>query len=136
MRHRCAVFTECPPWLVGSIDPRGFGDRRRFGRFADEPFRVCGVGGVEYAGALVTDCLGEAVVDVGGGMQAQPGVAGFIVIPTEKILTVQSSFLDRAEPAGEVGPVFQRLKLGLAERVVVGDVRSRDWVTARSASRN
>ena len=86
---------------------------------------MCGVGGVEYAGALIADCLGEAVVDVGGGMQAQPGVAVFIVIPTEEVLTVQSSFLDQAEPAGEVGPVLQRLKLGIAERVVVGDVRSR-----------
>jgi hypothetical protein len=101
-------------WLVGSIDPRGFGDRRRFGRFADEPFRVCGVGGGEYAGAFVADHLGQAVVDVGGGMQAQPTVAVFIVIPTEENLAVQSSLLDRAEPAGEVGPVLQRLKLGLA----------------------
>ena len=111
--------------MVGSVDPRDFRDLRRFGRFADEPFRVFGVGGVEYAGTLVADGLGQAVVDVSGGMQAQPAVAMFIVIPTEEDLAVQSSFLDRAEPAGEVGPVLQRLELGLAERVVVGDVRSR-----------
>jgi hypothetical protein len=112
-------------WMVGSVDPRDFRDLRPFGRFADEPFRVFGAGGVEYAGTLVADCLGQTVVDVGGGMQAQPAVAMFIVIPTEVDLAVQSSFLDRAEPAGEVGPVLQRLELGLAERVVVGDVRSR-----------
>jgi hypothetical protein len=86
---------------------------------------VCGVGGVEYAGPFVTDCLGEAVVDVGGGMQAQPGVAVFVVVPSEEVLAVSSGVFDRVEPAGEVGPVLQSLELGLAERVVVGDVRSR-----------
>src|SRR5574337_565594 len=110
--------------MVGSVDPRNVGDLRRFGWFADEPFWVFGVGGVEYAGTFVADRLGQAVVDVGGGMQAQPGVAVFIVIPTEEDLAVPSSFLDRAELAGEVGSVLQRFELGLAERVVVGDVFS------------
>ena len=75
---------------------------------------MCGVGGVEYAGTLVADCLGEAVVDVGGGMQAQPGVAMFIVVPTEEDLAVSSGVFDRAEPTGEIGPVLQRFELGLA----------------------
>ena len=83
---------------------------------------VCCIGGVEYAGTLVADCLGQAVVDVDGGMQAQPAVAMFIVVPTEEGLAVPAGVLDRTEPAGEVGPVLQRLELGLAERVVVGDV--------------
>ena len=103
--------------MVGWVDPRAGGELRWFGRLADEPFRACGVGGVEYAGTLVADCLGQAVVDVGGGMKGQPGVAMFIVVPTEEALAVQSSFLDRAEPAGEVGPVLQRLELGLADTV-------------------
>ena len=75
---------------------------------------MCGVGGVEYAGTLVADCLCEAVVDVGSGMQAEPAVAMFIVVPSEEDLAVSSGVFDRAEPAGEVGPVFQRLELGLA----------------------
>jgi len=52
--------------MVGSVDPRDFRDLRRFGRFADESFGVFGVGSVEYAGTLVADCLGQAVVDVSG----------------------------------------------------------------------
>jgi hypothetical protein len=65
--------------MVGSVDPRDFGDLWWLGRFADEPFRVFGVGGVEYAGTLVAYCLGEAILDVGGGMQAQPGMAVFLL---------------------------------------------------------
>ena len=55
-------------WLVGSVDPRGVGHSRWFGRFAAEAFGVCGVGGAEYAGTLVTDGLGQSVVDVGGSV--------------------------------------------------------------------
>lgn len=109
--------------MVGSVDRRDFRDLGRFGRFSDEPFGVCGVGGVEYAGALVANCLGHAVMDVSSGMQAQPAVAMFIVVPTEEDLAVSSGIFDRAEAAGEVGPVLQRLELSLAERIVVGDVR-------------
>jgi transposase InsO family protein len=46
-------------------------------------------------------------------MQAQSGMAVFVVIPREEDLAVQSGGLDRVEPAGEVGPVLQRLELGL-----------------------
>ncbi|ORB10955.1 hypothetical protein BST37_21595 [Mycobacterium noviomagense] len=73
-------------WLVGAVDPRDFGDLRRFGRLADEPFGMCGISGVEYAGALVADCFGQAVVDIRGGMQPQRGMAMFIVVPAEEDL--------------------------------------------------
>ena len=86
---------------------------------------MCGVGGVKHACALVPDCLGQAVVDVGGGLQDQPGVAVFVVVPTEEVLAVSSGVFDRVKPAGEVGPVLQRCELGLAQRVVVGDMWSR-----------
>ena len=68
--------------------------------------------------------FGGAVVDVGGRVKCQPGVAMLIVVPREEVLAVHARRLDRGEPAGEVGPVFQRLELRLAERVVVGDVRA------------
>ena len=64
MRYLLSVLL----WSVGSVDPGVFRDRGWFGRFADEPFGVCGVGGAEDAGTLFADCLGKAVVDVGGGM--------------------------------------------------------------------
>ena len=58
---------------------------------------------------LVADGLGSAVVDVGGGVQAQPGVAMLLVVPGEEGLAVRSGGLDRGELAGEVGPVLQSL---------------------------
>ena len=43
---------------------------------ADEPLRVGGVGLGEHGGPLLADGVGVPVVDVGGGVQADPGVAG------------------------------------------------------------
>jgi hypothetical protein len=124
-------------WLVGSVDPRDLRDLRRFGWFADEPFRVCGVGGVEYAGALVADCLSEAVVDISGGMQASPGMAMYIVVPTEEILTVRPGGLDRAEPAGKSGRYFNVLNWASLNGLSLETCgRECDWVTPRSARRN
>ena len=68
-----------------------------------------GVGGVEYTGTLVADCLGQAVVDVGRGMQGQPAVAVFVVVPAEEVLAVSSCVFDRAEPAGKSGRYFSVL---------------------------
>ena len=92
---------------------------------SDEAFRVGGVRGIEHAGPLLAGDFGGAVVNVGGRVKCQPGVAMLIVVPREEVLAVHARRLDRGEPAGEVGPVLQRLELRLAERVVVGDVRSR-----------
>ena len=55
---------------------------------------MCGVGGVENAGTLVANCLSQAVVDIGGGMKGQPGVAMFIVVPTEEAMAVSSGVFD------------------------------------------
>ena len=124
--------------MVGAVYPRGFGDLGWFGRFADEPFGVCGVGSVEDAGALVADCLCEAVVDVSGGMQAQPAVAMFIVVPSEEDLAVSSGVFDRAEPAGEVGGRYFSVLNWASENGLSLETCGRecDWVTTRSASKN
>ena len=84
-----------------------------------ESFGVCGVGGVEHTGAFVADDGGGAVVHVGGNVQAEPGMAVFVVVPAEEDLAVAAGGLDRVEPVWEVGPVLQRLELCFAERVVV-----------------
>ena len=68
----------------------------------------------EHGGALVTDGLGGAVVDVGGSVQAQPAVVMFVVIPGEEALAVPAGGLDGVEAAGEVGPILQGLELGFA----------------------
>ena len=105
-------------------------------RRADEPFGVRPVCVGEHGGALVTDGLGGAVVDVGGSVQAQP-VAMFVVIPGEEGLAVPAGGLDGVEATGEVGPVLQGLELGFADGLS-SDTCGRlcDWVTPRSASSN
>jgi hypothetical protein len=45
------------------------------------------VGGGEHDAALLADFGGSAVVDVGGGVQAQAAVPVFVVVPREKDLT-------------------------------------------------
>ena len=82
------------------------GERRRLGWLADEPFGVRPVCVGEHGGALVTDGLGGAVVDVGGSVQAQPAVVMIVVIPGEEGLAVAAGGLDGVEAAGEVGPVL------------------------------
>ena len=82
-------------------------------RLADEPFRVGGVGGGEVVRPGGLDGLGTAVVDIGGGVQAQPGMAVFLVVPGEEDLAVCPGGLDRGEAAGEARPVLQGLELAL-----------------------
>ena len=48
------------------------------------------------------DFGGGAVVNVGGGVQAQAAVPEFVVVPREKELTVLPGGFDRGELAGEV----------------------------------
>ena len=50
-----------------------------------ESFGVCGVGGVEHTGAFLADDGGGAVVHVGGNVQAEPGMAVFVVVPAWRV---------------------------------------------------
>jgi len=61
--------------LLRLVDPHGGRQRGRFGWLADEAFGVGGVGGAEDLGPLGSDELGAAVVDVGGGVEPDAGVA-------------------------------------------------------------
>lgn len=79
------------------------------GWFADESFRVCRVGGVEDASALVADGVGQAVVDVGCGVKRDPGMAMLVVVLSEEALAVQSGCLDRGERVGKLGRYFSVL---------------------------
>ena len=125
IRYEGAVtYTGDEFWLVGWVDPGAGGQVWWLWWLADEPFGVRPVCVGEHGGALVTDGLGGAVVDVGGSVQAQPAVVMIVVIPGEEGLAVPAGGLDGVEAAGEVGPVLQGLELGFAERVVVGCVRT------------
>jgi len=89
-----------------------------------EPGTVGGVGGVEGGGPLPADLLGGAVVHRGRGVQADPGVAVHVVVVLEERRAERSGVLDRAEAAGEVRAVLERLELRLGVGVVVRHVRT------------
>jgi hypothetical protein len=91
--------------------------------FADEPFGVAGVGGGEHVGAGVAHGLGLSIVDVDGVVVADTAVVVLGVVPGEEALAERPRLLDGAEGVGEVGPVLERLELGLAVGVVVAGVR-------------
>jgi len=78
------------------------------------------VGGGQGLGAFGPDGCGASVVDVGGGVQAEPAVAVLVVVPGEEVLAVRPGGLD----GREARPVLQRLELRLGVRGVVGDVRA------------
>jgi hypothetical protein len=53
------------------------------------------VGGVQDLGAPGLDCLGVAVVDIGGGVQAESAVGTvLVVVPAEKVLAVRLGSFD------------------------------------------
>ena len=70
----------------------------------------------EDVGAAGLDGGGAAVVDVGGGVQAQPRMSMIFVVVGEEFLAVGPGGLDGVEPAGEVGPVLEGLEIGLWSR--------------------
>ena len=82
------------------VDPGDGGQLRRLGAAVPEPGRVCRVGGVERLGPLVPDLGGGAVVDRGGGVQADAGVTVHVVVVVEERGAEPAGVLDRAEPAG------------------------------------
>jgi len=88
-----------------------------------EAIRAGGIGGVQGGGALGADLTGGAVVDRGGGVQADAAVPVLVVVVGEERLAERSGVGQGPEAAGEGRAVLQRLELGFAERVVVGHVR-------------
>lgn len=78
---------------------------------------------------------GEAEVDVGGPVQPDAAVPMIVVVPGDERVEEVPSVMNRAEPLGESGPVFDHLEHRLGARVVVGHVRREcERVTSRSAS--
>src|SRR2546428_8789991 len=75
MRHLVGRLTS-DDRLGGLVDPGDGGQLGGLGWVADEAFGVGGVGGVEDGLAVGADSWSSAVVDVGGGGEADSGVAG------------------------------------------------------------
>ena len=87
---------------------------------------------------FVAGDFGGAVVNVGGRVKCQPGVAMLIVVPREKRVADRARILDRPEPVRKFGPIFERPELGFGKRIVVADARARVGLAAipRSANRS
>ena len=66
----------------------------RLWRVADESFGMGEIGGCQDGRPAGLDGWGVAVVDVGGGVQAEAAVAVLVVIPGEEVLAVGPGGLD------------------------------------------
>ena len=62
------------------------------------------MGGAQDADSGLVDGVGAAVVDVGGGVQADPGVPVLVGVPAEEPGAEPAGVLDGPEPFGEVRP--------------------------------
>jgi hypothetical protein len=89
---------------------------------ADEPVGGRRVGGGQGCCAGVSDDSCVAVVDIGGGVHPDSGMAMIVVIPPVERGTERARVLHRAKRVGEVGPVLQ----GLVR--YAGDRLPRSWV--------
>ena len=106
------------PVLVGwLVYPHGFGEGGWFGVFADQPFRVAGVGGGQDVGADRVCHVRLPVVDVVGSVPGDARVPVLSVVPGEETLPERQCVGDRAEGLREVGPVLQGPELRLGVRV-------------------
>ena len=103
---------------VGLVDPRGGRQCGRAWRVADEALGSRGVGGVQDACAIGVDGVRLAVVDGGGGHQADPGVAVLLVVPVEEVAAERACVVDRVKAGGERGPVLERLEVRLGVGVI------------------
>ena len=92
------------------VDPCGGRQRWWLRRLANEPLRGARVGGIKDALALGVERLRLAVVDGGGGHEADPGVAVGVVVPVEELPAERPGLVDVLEAVGELRPVFQRLR--------------------------
>ena len=68
------------------------------------------------------DLVGQTVVDLVGGHQADAQMVMVLVVPVEEGAAEGLGVLDGAEPLGELGLVFQGLEAALREGIVVGGV--------------
>ena len=93
-------------FLLGWVDPGCVRQFWRGRRLADEAFGVGEVCGSQDLGAPGPDEPSPPVMDVGGGVQAEPAVPMVVVVPGEELLAVRTGGFDRGEAAGEARAVW------------------------------
>src|SRR6266508_4724027 len=102
----------------GRIDPHFAGTGCRLRQPSGESLGVRRVRLGENRRARRQALLGQPVVNVVRGQQAEPAVAVLGVVPGEEDLAVRAAILDRAKTLREVRPVLHGLELGFGEWVV------------------
>ena len=107
----------------GLVDPYLGGQGRSERASSAEPFGAGGEGVVEDLLAAGLDRPRGAVVDGGGCMKADAGMAVLGVIESEEGAAESSCVFQGLEAAGECRAVLEGLELRFAVGVVVGDVR-------------
>src|SRR3546814_20231808 len=111
----------CQCGLLGWVGPCCLGDPGGGGWWS-ESFGAGGVGSVEDGLASGSDGGVAAVVDVGGGVEPDAGVAVVVVVVSEEPVAERAGVVDAGEALRERRGVFQSLELGFAEGVVVAHV--------------
>ena len=86
---------------------------------ADEPLRCAEERRIQGSLAGGVDCAGLSEVDLVGRHQADACVMMVFIIPGEEATAEGARLNDGLEPFGELWLIFQRLEVGLRERVVV-----------------
>jgi len=80
--------------------------------------RVRGASGRQNCGAVLGRGGREAVVNVGGGVQTDAGMAMIVVVTINEVGHESAGVAEARESFREHGSVFQGLEPALAERVV------------------
>ena len=99
---------------------------------------MLGVGGVEDDGALLADELGSPVVDVGGGVEPDAGVAVLVVVPAEEAAAEGAGVVRSSRTGRGTSGRYLRVRNWLSLNGLSLLTCGRLWllVTPRSASRN
>ena len=109
--------------VVRWVDPDSGRDLWRLWRLADEPLGCTEECGVKRGLAGGMDCVGLPEVDLIRCHEADACVVMVFIIPGEEAAAERAGLNDGLEPFGEFRLIFQRLEVGLRERVVIRGMR-------------
>ena len=113
------------------VDPCRFRQWRRHWQSSNEPLGMGFESRAQNNASLADNCFGFAIMNHFRSKQPDSTVAMFAVVPGKEILAKDATILDGAEAIGKTWTIFQRLKLRLGVRIIIGHMRAA--VTLRDA---
>ena len=87
----------------------------------DKAFGMRGVGGGEDVGACGVARVSQLVMHVEGGVQPEPAVEMFGVVPPKEVHAVRAGVFERPKARGEIRAILEGLELRFRIRIVVRD---------------